>query len=320
MRETRNQLPASIVASACPLCGNSQARSIEHLTGAQLRSLWRALGWEFSPAAWGPIAAESVVTLHQCAACGFQFFAPTLAGNETFYRELERADYFVENRPEFQRTLRLARSRGLTRILDVGCGSGIFLDLARAAGCETWGLELNGAAAEKARTKGHKVTNTLLDEARPEQFDDRLDLVTVFQVLEHVAEPAQLLRKAATLLKPGGCVAIAVPAANGVLRLAPSDPHQWPPHHLSRWRLQDFQQLAHASGLTLIESGGDQLLGSEILYFSNLEQRLAPILGKQQKHGNALIRMFSLLYRKTGMKWIFPRRGMSIYAYFQRSR
>src|SRR6267143_6462197 len=102
--------------SACPLCGVSGAREVEHLTGSQLRELWRALGWEFSPPAWGEITPEFVVTLHRCAACGFEFFDPSLAGNETFYRELERADYFVENRPEFQRTLSFARRRDLRRI------------------------------------------------------------------------------------------------------------------------------------------------------------------------------------------------------------
>src|SRR6185369_28762 len=118
--------------------------------------------------------------------------------------------------------------------------------------------------------------------------------------------------------KPGGCVAVAVPAADGVLRLAPSDPHQWPPHHLSRWRLKDFQQLATATGLTILESGGDHLLGSEILYFGELQHRLAPTLGQAPK-GGGLIRLLTLFYRKTGMKWLLPRRGMSIYAYFQRS-
>ena len=308
----------SLVTLGCPLCSSLQAHDSEQLTGAQLRALWRALGWEFSPAAWGAITPEFLVTLWKCEACGFEFFDPTLAGNETFYRELERAEYFVENRPEFQRTLGFARRRGLARVLDVGCGSGIFLDLARAAGCETWGLELNGAAAEKARAKGHRVSNCRLAETPRESFGNGLDLVTFFQVLEHVSEPAQMLRQAAAVLKLGGCVAVAVPAADGVLRLAPSDPHQWPPHHLSRWRLKDFQQLATVSGLTLVESGGDHLLGSEILYFRELQQRLAPILGQAAK-GVGLIRLLTLFYRKTGMKWLFPRRGMSIYAYFERA-
>ena len=302
---------------ACPLCGTAGARQSGQLTGAQLRLLWRELGWEFSAEAWGQITPEFLVTLHRCARCGFEFFNPSLTGNETFYRELERADYFVENRPEFGRTLRFAQRRSVKTVLDVGCGSGIFLDQARAADFQTWGLELNGAAAEKAEAKGHRISNCALEEISREQFDDGLNLVTIFQVLEHVGNPVRLLQKAATLLKPGGCIAVAVPAAEGVLRLVPWDPHQWPPHHVTRWRLKDFEQLATAAGVNLIESGGDQLLASEILYYWKLRQRLGSAMGAPKKGGDSLVRLVSLLYRKAGMKWFFPRSGISIYAFFQ---
>jgi SAM-dependent methyltransferase len=303
--------------SACPLCGASGARDVEQLTGDQLRALWRTLGWEFSAEAWGRVTPEFVVGLDRCVDCGFEFFDPSLAGNESFYRELEREDYFVQNRPEFQRTLSFARHKGLKKALDVGCGSGIFLDMARAAGCKTWGLELNRAAADKARSKGHQVLDCTLDDVSKEQVGELMDLVTFFQVLEHVAEPAQVLRKAASLLKPGGCIAVAVPAAEGVLRLVPWDPHQWPPHHITRWRLKDFGKLARVAGVSLLESGGDQLLGSDIFYFWKLRQRLASVMGQPGKGAASLARLVSLLYRKTGMKWFFPRRGISIYAFFQ---
>ena len=309
-------LTSAATGAICPLCTATGAREVERLTGDQLRALWRALGWEFSAAAWGEISPEFVVVLRRCGECEFEFFDPSLAGSERFYRELERTEYFVENRPEFRRTLSFARRRKLTKVLDVGCGSGIFLDMARAAGCETWGLELNGAAAEKARAKGHRIFNSTLPETSHEWFGDGLDLVTFFQVLEHVAEPARLLRQAATLLKAGGCLAVAVPAAEGVLRLVPWDPHQWPPHHITRWRLKDFGEVARSADVSLIESGGDPLLGSEMSYFWELHERLAPVIGRRGRGGGGVVRLISFIYRKTGMKWLAPRRGSSVYAFF----
>jgi len=301
---------------ACPLCTHQASAVVAQLSGDDLRKLWRSSGREFTRAAWGKITPEFNIELRRCERCGFEFFDPSLAGNENFYKELEHAEYFVENRPEFGRTLRWAGQLGLKRVLDVGCGSGIFLDRARLAGFETFGLELNRTAAEKARAKGHQVFNQMLGELGVEA--QGFDLITLFQVLEHVPEPVNLLRQAAERLKPGGCVSVAVPSARGVFRLVPWDPHQWPPHHMSRWRLRDFEQLARAAKLTLAGSGGDRLLGSELNHFWSVYNQLAPAMGKSARPGSpALISAMSLLYRKTGMKFLFPHWGSSIYAYFR---
>jgi SAM-dependent methyltransferase len=287
------------------------------LTGEQLRRLWRAEGHQFSGEAWGPIGEDFTVALRRCESCGFEYFDPTLAGNEDFYRQLEQKDYFSGVRPEFARTLAFAAQRGLKRVLDVGCGSGLFLDQARAAGLETSGLELNRAAADKARARGHRIFNCLLDGL--DESAGRFSLVTAFQVLEHVPDPVGLLRQAAARLEPGGCISVAVPSAVGVYRLAPWDPSQWPPHHLTRWRPADLAQLARASGLNLVASGGDVLVGSAIEHFWRCHNRLAPALGRARRPGGAwLPRLLSQVYRKTGMKFLCRAWGESLYAYYHR--
>ena len=143
--------------SACPLWPQRESRTVGQLNGRQLRMLWKELGCEFTPEVWGRINEQYRVAMRQCVACGFAFFDPALAGNETFFRQLEHPQYFSSGRSEFERTLQFARRRELKRVLDVGCGSGYSLDLAKQAGLETYGLELNSQAAEKARAKGRKV-------------------------------------------------------------------------------------------------------------------------------------------------------------------
>jgi SAM-dependent methyltransferase len=294
------------------------SKVVEQLTGSELRRLWQSLGHELSAAAWGRLGPEDVVALQQCQRCSFEFFSAALAGNEAFYRELEHPDYFVENRPEFHRTLSFARRRGLRRILDVGCGSGVFLDLARQAGYEACGLELNGAAAAKARAKGHQVFSRLLHELSRAESGGGFDLITLFQVLEHVPDPVAVLWQALGLLNGGGHISVAVPSAEGVFRLLPWDPHQWPPHHISRWRLADFRTLACAANLDLVTSGGDKLLASECEQFWNVHNQLAAALGRPRRPGGPrLVTAASFLYRKMGMKFIFPCWGSSIYAYFR---
>ncbi len=303
----------------CPLCGGRKLGVAEQLSGLQLRALWKALGCEFTPEAWGKIHEHYLVVLQRCRTCGFEFFDPSLAGDEAFYRELDHPEYYSALRPEFARTLVFAKRKGLLRVLDVGCGSGGFLDLARQAGCQTHGLELSTAAAEKARAKGHKIFSGLLPDLDRQQTSGEFDLISFFQVLEHVPAPITVLKQAALLLNTGGYISVAVPSAHGVYRLAPWDPHQWPPHHVGRWRLADLDQLGRAAQLKRIDSGGDVLLGSDIAHLWKIHNQLAPVLGKRGWWGgDALAEVISFVYRKSGMKLWFPRRGSSIYGYFQK--
>jgi SAM-dependent methyltransferase len=304
----------------CPLCGGAESGVVEQLSGAQLRQLWRQLGHEFTSDAWGQIHEHFSVKLYCCRRCGFAFFNPGLTGNEAFYRQMEHAEYYTPNRPEFPRTLEFAGKKGRRRILDVGCGSGSFLDLAKQAGYETCGIELNGQAAAKARAGGHVVFEQLLHELNLTQTGEAFDLITLFQVLEHLSDPVGVLKQASALLKPGGFISIAVPSVEGIYRLIPFDPHQWPPHHVSRWRRKDFAQLARATDLKLVECGGDILLGSGIGHAWKLHNSLAPVMGRRGYPGGEMLpRIISFVYRKTGLKFIFPRWGYSLYAHFQKT-
>jgi SAM-dependent methyltransferase len=303
---------------SCLLCANTTKNVVETFTGKELRRLWKELNREFTPEAWGGVVDGYTVAMYSCNRCGFEFFEPTLAGNEAFYRQLEGPDYFSTTRPEFARTLDFAERKGIKNVLDVGCGAGAFLDLARDKGLRTYGLELNGVAAARARAKGHSIFEQLLHELDPARISN-FDLITFFQVLEHVANPITVLKEGRTLLSSGGYIAVAVPSSEGVYRLAPWDPHQWPPHHISRWRLIDFQQLALAAELRLVECGGDVLLGSAIEHLWKLNNRLSTALNRPPRFGGGLApKLISFLYRKTGMKHFFPHWGNSIYAYFKR--
>lgn len=304
---------------ACLLCGRADCRVSDQLNGTQLRALWRAADCEFTAEAWGEVQEQTVIEMLRCAVCGFTFFDPKYSGNEAFYLQVERAGYYSPDRPEFSRTAAFARQQGLRRVLDVGCGSGFFLDQAREAGCETSGVELNRAAAEKARVRGHKIFSGLLHDLNPEATGT-FDLITLFQVLEHVSEPVLVMKDAATFLNPGGYIVVAVPGAEGANRLCPWSPYDWPPHHTSRWRLTDLQQLALRTKLKLVAADGDVLVGSWIEQLWRLHNQIAPVLGQSPRLGGTMLpRTISVVYRKTGMKHLFPHWGASIYGYFQKS-
>ena len=104
--------------------------------------------------------------------------------------------------------------RGDGRYLDVGCGSGASLGTARALGWRVAGIEIDLAAAEKARrfTDRIHVGDVLSAPFDPESFD----VVTAFHVLEHVPDPIAVLRRMLVWLSPGGLVIVEVPNAGGL--------------------------------------------------------------------------------------------------------
>ena len=100
---------------------------------------------------------------------------------------------------------------GSQRVLDVGCGRGNFGEaLKQARQIEVWGLEPVAAAAAEAATKLDRVIEGIFTseaDLPPASFD----AICFNDVLEHLMDPAEALRFARTLLKPGGAVVTSIP-------------------------------------------------------------------------------------------------------------
>jgi len=315
-RAGAERISASI---SCLLCDFPRCSSVAALSSAEILQLWAALGVRFSDAALGTLLQTRPVELRQCPRCAFRFFDSSLIGNAAFYRELQdQIPTYYPTRPEFFRALKLAKSERLQSILDVGCGTGTFLDLALEQGFRTSGIEVNEVAAEMARKRGHTIHSVDLGQLRRAGIE-ALDFITLFQVLEHVAAPRQILQEAKDLLRPGGFIAVGVPNDKGLYQVCPLDPHQWPPHHISRWRLADLLYLGRQCGLEIVGMGSDRLLGGELEYFWKLHNKLAPAVNRKGRPGKKLLpKMVSLFYRKTGLKYFFPRWGTNIYIFYRK--
>jgi 2-polyprenyl-3-methyl-5-hydroxy-6-metoxy-1,4-benzoquinol methylase len=228
---------------ACNLCG-----------GVKHRPLFRKRGF----------------ALVRCEGCGLAFIANPPRADEVVGLYSAAADYhgalLDPAEPGFAAMRRIARQhvtmlrrsvrapRGL-HLLDIGCSSGLFLDEARAEGFEVSGAELSTDTAAFARRHfGLDVHSGDWRDAG--HADGSLDVITLFDVVEHVPDPLTELRAIRRLLKPGGLLLQSTPNIDGLFprlsyKLANRLdywPHPEPPHHLYQFSDRTLAEMTERAG------------------------------------------------------------------------
>ncbi len=149
------------------------------------------------------------------------------------------------------------------RLLDVGCGGGFFVREAAAAGFSAEGTEVSAAAAEFARGMGVRVhLGTLASSGlAPGAFD----VVTLFEVVEHLATPAALVAEAAALLRPGGLLYLTTPNYGSLSRRLLGA--RWSlisRQHPSLFAARGLAALCRRAGLEPVRIGSRNILPHEI--------------------------------------------------------
>jgi len=91
------------------------------------------------------------------------------------------------------------------KIFDIGTATGYFLDLARKRGWQTSGIEISEFASKIAKKKGHNIFTGQLKE---KEINDSFDVITMWDVLEHLDNPKKTLLKVNKLLNKEGLLAI----------------------------------------------------------------------------------------------------------------
>ncbi len=164
---------------------------------------------------------------------------------------------------------RLAGGLAGKRALDVGCGGGILSESLAIKGASVLGIDLSDKALGVARL--HKLESQATVDYRlvaveqlAAESPSAFDVVTCMEMLEHVPDPASVVRACASLVKPGGLVALstinrnprsylfAIIGAEYMLNLLPRGTHEW-----ARFlRPAELAAMARAAGLDLVEITG----------------------------------------------------------------
>jgi 2-polyprenyl-6-hydroxyphenyl methylase/3-demethylubiquinone-9 3-methyltransferase len=157
------------------------------------------------------------------------------------------------------------------QVLDVGCGGGILSESMAQRGAQVTGIDLAEKSLQVAQLHALEagvqleyrcVSVEALAQEKPQAFD----VVTCMEMLEHVPDPASVVRACAALVKPGGHVffstlnrnakayLMAVVGAEYMLNLLPKGTHDYSkfikPSELAAWMRQSELELQHQTGVT----------------------------------------------------------------------
>jgi len=159
----------------------------------------------------------------RCSACSLVFASPRWKSEHLFkrYRDPDYWAHYAEtiqstafdreaNQARWDPYLELLAAQRGGRLLDVGCATGEFLAAGKARGWHAHGVEASEIAAAHAReTHGIEVHTGTLEDApfSPGSFD----VVTMWDVIEHLQHPRTVVERAASLLRPGGLLGLTTP-------------------------------------------------------------------------------------------------------------
>lgn len=153
--------------------------------------------------------------------------------------------------------------------LDVGCGGGLIAEALHQAGAQVTAIDLNSSAINVA--KHHAAEQSLSINYHCTSIEDwvshaqRYDVITCLELLEHLPQPASMVERCASLLKPGGTLYLstikrswsayfnAIVIAEHLLQILPKGTHQFErflnPSELDTWANQHNLTLQGLSGL-----------------------------------------------------------------------
>jgi SAM-dependent methyltransferase len=224
-------------ADECPVCG--------HLGG---------LHWFQAPDRFH--GRDKNYTVVRCPVCRLAWLSHPPQPNqmhlhytEAYDRLISRAGENSSERWECRRQT-LVQYKQSGSLLDLGCSSGSFLQSLSGNNWSLCGIEMSAESAKKAEANsGAKVfVGDILDAQFPPAS---FDVITCFDVFEHLYKPRQVMSKVAHWLKPGGIFYLLVPNVDSAeARVFGTYWHGWEiPRHLFHYSPASLQFLAESAGL-----------------------------------------------------------------------
>ncbi len=199
-------------------------------------------------------------------------------------------------------------------LLDIGCGDGAFMSLARSKGFNVFGIDIDHRAihlARKFRNLPNVVAGSWEGLPKIEGWKD-FDLITLFDVLEHISSPSSLAITIFRLLRPGGTVCITVPRLDRCPNIFDQDT-DFPPHHFTLWTALSLKILLVNAGFEKIRIIEKPLMVTDLAYHMKLRvdrflrkiRKNIPISPIKNKKINTELVWRALRFFLTEVNWLF---------------
>ena len=232
--------------------------------------------------------------IFECPACGLQFAYPLKAMDyENVYKKESddllhysninyiRASQVSEEKEEIKKWEKLPRFNVLLpilsvlprgKLLDVGCGFGNFMLIARKRGFEVFGMEASQEAVKIANEKfGLNVVRASKFEELPEDWKGPYKVITAFEVVEHLQDPKSFFQDVYNMLEDKGIFLMSCPMFYSFENLAKGyRKYKWwlpdyPPNHLTRWKPWTLYYALKQTGFSKIFIFTEALIPDSVL-------------------------------------------------------
>ena len=230
---------------SCPACASAELELVEAVSIDPLADHWsresfrgEGEGFETVRAFIEEDLGQAHVEFWMCRRCGLEHARPMSSWSSGHYPHEEHGLGF-DHAAAADILGRMPRSK----VLDIGCADGLFLERGAALGHEMTGIDFSAEDVEAARRRG--LDARLADVGEIGRLFDGpqgFDVVTLFQVIEHLREPDRVFEQIAAVARAGALLIVGCPsdvrytrAFNHPQRVERSDFWDYPPQHTLRW-------------------------------------------------------------------------------------
>jgi SAM-dependent methyltransferase len=298
--------------SACHFCGSTAARKQGRTSRAKLLAEYhRMFGISFPPAVLESSFGFDEIREYRCETCRTIHYAPSVCGDAAYYSHLSKnlSWYYDPTRWEYRPALDILRKEGVGTFLEVGCGAGHFLRLARQQRIEGHGYEIEPESIRRLEAEGFRVVSDLKGPL------GQYRAILLFQVLEHLLDPFDCLTSLSSHVTAGGFFLLSTPvtpsgaafSGNAFLR---------PPHHQWLPTAAGYQRLAGRLGMTCETLMYEPPDVSQLEYGLRKRYELDCGLGRLPK-ARALSRQVLRVGKALGCEW--ARVGHTVFALFRKN-